>query len=397
MNNNKKILLDIKKELGLEKIYLKHKILTGDKDIDIIILKSDFYKIIFPKNYKIIKRKLFFNNHIFAVRFDKKTKNIDLIDFHIDGLKYCDIFKISFNEIKNNSVSFFNQNIYILNKNYCYLDRYLGYIFFKSKRERTMKYLSNNDIPINFLSNKLQLTIKKVKNPITVKQKLIKKNVKKFVLHKIFGNFQPKRKIKVVFVGVDGSGKSSTIMELKKKIRCLKIAIEYMGWKNFKISLIAIYENITKSKKNPYLNNNCKLKKFGFFSLAIFYIELYIRYFIQLISNNNVIIFDRFFYDRLIRAKSNFLYRLFYCLTPRVDLVFYLTAPSEILYQRKLEISILNIKQMQNAFERKKNDLNYIIINTDKYSQEEVVKIVTENIFKCLPNELSKIKNYKTD
>jgi len=395
MKNDKEILLNIKKELSLEKIYLKHEVLPEDKDIDIIISKLDFHKIIFPENYKIIRRKLFFNNHIFVVRLDKETKNLNLIDFHIDGLKYCDIFKISFSEIKNNSIPFFNRNIYILNKNYCYLDRYLGYIFFKSKKERTKKYLNNNNIPINFLSNKLQLAIKENGNPTIIKKRLIKKKIKRFVLYKLFGNFQPRRKIRVVFIGVDGSGKSSTIAMLKKKIKCLKVATKYMGWKNFKIFPIAIYENIIRPKKNLYLNNDRKAKKFGFFSLAIFYLELSIRYFVWMISAKDVIIFDRFFYDRLVRAKSSLLYKLFYYLTPKADLIFYLTASPKVLYQRKPEISVTNIKQIQNAFEKKKNDINYIAIDTDKYSQEDVAKIVTENIFKYLPDELSKIKNHK--
>ncbi|MCK4592406.1 hypothetical protein KAT63_03125 [Candidatus Parcubacteria bacterium] len=395
MKNDKETLFDIRKELSLEKIYLKHKILPEDRDIDIVISKLDFHKINFPKNYKIVRKKLFFNNHIFVIRLDKKTGALNLLDFHIDGLEYCGVFKIAFNKIENNSVSFLNQNIYVLNNNYCYLDRYLGFMFFKSKKERIIRYLNNNDIPTDFLSDKLQLSIKKVKNPIIIKKALIRKNIKKFILYKIFGNFPPGKKVKVVFIGVDGSGKSSAIVELKKKIKCLKVAVEYMGWKNFKIFPIAIYESVTKPKKNPYLDNSRKIKKFGFFSLAIFYLELHIRYFKLIISNKNIIIFDRFFYDRLIRAKNNFLYKLFYCLTPKVNLIFYLTASPEILYQRKPEISIINIKQVQDAFERKKNDINYISIDTSKYSQEEIAKRVTEKIFKCLPNEISKVKSCK--
>ena len=166
-------------------------------------------------------------------------------------------------------------------------------------------------------------------------------------------------------------------------------------WKNFKIFPIAAYETIVKSKGSPYLDNSREIKKFGFFSLAIFYLELHIRYFRWIISNKNIIIFDRFFYDRLIRARNNFLYKLFYYLTPKVNLVFYLTAPPEILYQRKLEIGITNIKQIQDAFERRKNDINYIFIDTSKYSQEEIAKLVTEKIFKCLPNEIPKVENRK--
>ncbi len=221
------ILSDIKKELELGEMYIKHKISEEDRDIDIVMSKADFNKINFPWNYKIVRRKLFFNNHIFVIRLDKKTKSLSLLDFHIDGLEYCNVFKISFNEIKSNSIILLEPNIYTLNTNYFYLDRYLGYMFFKSKRKRIADYFRNNNIPINFLSERLKMTSDKIKAPFVVKKKLIGNNFRKLILYKIFNIPRPRKKIKIVFIGVDGSGKSSTIVKLIEKIKGLKFSVEY--------------------------------------------------------------------------------------------------------------------------------------------------------------------------
>ncbi len=392
MENFKEILITIKKELDLEKMYLKHMISGKDKDIDIVISKADFNKIDFPENYKIIRKKLSFNNHIFIVRIDNKTKNLNLLDFHIDGLEYCNVFKIYFDEIKNNSIRILNPEIYVLDKNYFYLDRYLGYIFFKAKKERTLKYIKDNKTPIDFLSNKLKLKHNQIENPILVKNKLVKNNFKSFILYRIFNIPKISKKVKIALIGIDGSGKTSTIIELEKRLSCLKISIGYMGWKDFKFLPIKIYESFIGHKKWKNSNHN-NLKSFGLLSLVVFYTELYIRYLKQMISGKNVVIFDRFFYDRLTRTKSNLTYKLFNCLVPPIDLVFYMTAPVEILYQRKKESTVSNIKQIQSAFEKKERDIKYKCIDTNKCSREEVAGIITEEIFNLLPNEIYKFKS----
>ncbi|MCK4892236.1 MAG: hypothetical protein KAS78_06230, partial [Candidatus Pacebacteria bacterium] len=285
-----------------------------------------------------------------------------------------------------------NQEIYILNENYFYLDRYLGYIFFKAKKERTLKYIKNNKTPIIFLSNKLKLKHNQIENPILAKNKLVKNNFKSFILYKIFNIPKISRKVKIALIGVDGSGKTSTIVELEKRLSCLKISIGYMGWKDFNFLPIKIYESSIGHKKWKNSNHN-NLKSFGFFSLLVFYTELYVRYLKQVISGKDIVIFDRFFYDRLTRTRSNFNYKLFNYLVPSIDLVFYMTAPVEILYQRKKEGNVSNIKQMQYAFEKREKDIKYKHIDTNKYSYEKVVRIIVEEIFNCLPNEIYKFKS----
>jgi thymidylate kinase len=135
-----------------------------------------------------------------------------------------------------------------------------------------------------------------------------------------------KTKPMIAFIGIDGSGKTSLIQELSKKIqkqRNEKVEVIYMGLgKDSRLPLLQKmlefysklrYKNkkaqIKKSEKGNYRERNC-------FWLFIQYFDLWFRYRkAKKLSKGSVVFFDRFFYEGLILG-TNKAFRIFKNFTP---------------------------------------------------------------------------------
>jgi len=182
----------------------------------------------------------------------------------------------------------------------------------------------------------------------------------------------------VSFMGVDGSGKSTLIELLRKKLKNKFRKIKYIHLRPYLILLdkSTVQANPHKSKKTwPILLN---------FFRILYWLIIY-RFFFYLFGNNSnqLIIFDRYAHDLMIdpiRYKFNlpsritkFILNLF----PNPVLWIVLNAPIKVLEKRKKELPTKELKrQIRSYLNFAKQRKNSIVINTNNSIQSSLSLII---------------------
>ena len=182
----------------------------------------------------------------------------------------------------------------------------------------------------------------------------------------------------VSFMGVDGSGKSTLIELLRKKLKNKFRKIKYIHLRPYLILLdkSTVQANPHKSKKTwPILLN---------FFRILYWLIIY-RFFFYLFGNNSnqLIIFDRYAHDLMIdpiRYKFNlpinitkFILNLF----PNPNLWIVLNAPIKVLEKRKKELPTKELKkQIRSYLNFAKQRKNSIVVNTNNSVQSSLSLII---------------------
>jgi len=398
------LLNKIKKELYLKELFIKHEISRKDKDVDILISKSEFSGINFPSNYKLINPSTY-NNHFIYVRFDTIDQSFIKIDFIIDGLDYCNVVSLSLSKLRKSSRMITN-GIFVLGDEYIYLDRYLGYLFFPWKSKRTSSFLENNVQPTMFILSELKhfgVKQSEINDTKKIRSKLIRKKLYNYTIYhikkKIFKLRQLNKKLIVVIMGIDGAGKTTLIRELENELSgVFNVRTTYMGWHDFYLWPIRIYrhfkyKHIDKDKTRSMTDS---VKRIALFENIIIFIELYSRYLKSVLNRNTeIVLFDRYFYDSIVRSKNHLLETLLISLAPKPDLFILLDAPNDVLYERKKEISIGKIKLLKELI-YSKNYLKPIIIDTHENDIFTCIKLANTYIYQSFNKNASSNKGYNT-
>lgn len=178
----------------------------------------------------------------------------------------------------------------------------------------------------------------------------------------------------IAITGVDGSGKSAAVEELKK-IYGDDAVIVYMGLKGFKFKFCDKY---TKLEKYSSLD---KIKY-----RILLYIDYLSRYY-KFRFSPKLVIFDRYTDDILANSKKylKIFDHLFYkVLFPQPKLKFYLYCDAETSINRKDDISNVDefIKYKKSYDKYSKNNKKTKIINTDINNKCQVIEKITEEINK---------------
>ena len=175
----------------------------------------------------------------------------------------------------------------------------------------------------------------------------------------------------VSFMGVDGSGKSTLIELLRKKLKNKFRKIKYIHLRPYLILLdkSTVQANPHKSKKTwPILLN---------FFRILYWLIIY-RFFFYIFGNNSnqLIIFDRYAHDLMIdpiRYKFNLpinIAKFILDLFPNPNLWIVVNAPIKVLEKRKKELPTKELKrQIRTYLNFAKQRKNSIVVNTNNSVQ----------------------------
>ena len=187
--------------------------------------------------------------------------------------------------------------------------------------------------------------------------------------------------IVISFMGVDGSGKSTLIYKLSKKLSKKFKKIKY-------VHLRPYFFLTDKSTVNANPHNK-KPQKSQFESLLKIFIWLFMYiffFFINYRKRNQLIIFDRYAHDLLIdRIRYRFnlskkLTKYILNLFPEPNLWIVLKAPIQLIEKRKKELPTSELKrQMKEYINFAKTKKNTLIIDTSKNNIKNLL-LITKKI-----------------
>ena len=199
-----------------------------------------------------------------------------------------------------------------------------------------------------------------------------KARFKLYNFHRLFGNHG----LMMVFEGTDGSGKT-TIIEALPKVLYRSYDESYIDYYHWRPGFIKKTGNSVNSNpitephaKRPY-NKFVSFGKLAFFNLDYIFGYLF-KVKIQL-AKGRLDIFDRYYYDYYIDKiryrldVSDKLLDFFKIFIPKPDVTFLLMGDPAVLYNRKKEISVDEIRKQLQIMESYKNKFkNPVVIDVDK-------------------------------
>ena len=364
--------------IKLTKFHEEHKL----KEIDVV---SDFFLFDKSRWFKIVKN----INLVTVVKHDDGTLDITTLDI-VD--RFILLLLHSIADKKNVSFKYYNElkslrlNIdeFILKEK---ISNYnISYNFFKSIEN---SFFSKSKI---LKQRQLLFLILMVNQPLRFFKGLINKIKKHFkTLKKTFFNFKV-----VVFMGADGSGKTTTINELMSLLGEEKCHYVHLGNKSEILPttrLINKYrkDNIKKVNEIKVVDFHKKKNKINFISKIKsiifnlnFLLEVYINICWIILKNKfylrkEFILIDRYIYDRYEVNDSMLKYRLF----PAPSLIFLLDASINTLLERKNEHPEITLKYFQNKYYK-------FLLNQDF---SKVIRINSENSLAMNTNLIIRLIN----
>jgi len=195
-----------------------------------------------------------------------------------------------------------------------------------------------------------------------------------------------KRKL-FVFFGIDGSGKTTLIREVEKRLERGGAKVEkfYMGlgsshyfiplkW----IMALRAKRNLEKTGGDGKTWRDHNYRERGFFWVFGQYCELWLRYLhARRIAKKKIILFDRYFYDGLVLGNK-FTYNFFKYLTPKPTRSFLIKAPAKIIRSRKKEAEIKHIDRYYLKSRWLYSYFNIIEVDNTKKIGEVVDKLMEQ-------------------
>ncbi len=222
----------------------------------------------------------------------------------------------------------------------------------------------------------------------------------------------PKRKgCLVALIGVNGSGKSTTINGTLKKYEKTSNFFNgqmgyYFGWDPFLPTTKILSKILKKNNKKVFSEVNFSKNEQKSFSLmkellfAYNYLEFFSRYLFKIypkLRNNKLVITDRYFYDLYCQyqyGSSSKILKTLFLLYPKPDFLFILDADLETIKNRKKETSLFSNKAAKSKV-RKIHDNNYLNYQRKRYGElAEKMKgeiLETKNSSENLENNVDKI------
>jgi len=224
-----------------------------------------------------------------------------------------------------------------------------------------------------------------------------------YLAHKLLNLFKTQGSL-IAFVGPDGSGKTTIISKLEHDLLNFytKSSVFHTRLNIFpelKTGLGLSNPKVKETKNNKVEVKNVKQNKLSIVMNSIVVLYYYLEFIIGnfylwiLKKRGHFIMFDRYFYDFFIQPNTrNFIWKfknalLFFIIKP--NCIVHLYADPEIIYARKQELSVEEIREQNILFEKLFiNNKNYYKIVTSTLSLDEVesniLKLILPSIIKNL-------------
>lgn len=194
----------------------------------------------------------------------------------------------------------------------------------------------------------------------------------------------------IVFLGADGSGKSTIIEGLPNCIGNTfdKTQIEYYHWrpgflKSPKGDKSGSKEDSNEPHKRRPYNKAISLIKFSYYNLD--YILGYFFCIKPALAKNKLVIFDRYYYDYMLDKYRyrldipDLLIRTMMCIIPKPQITFLLIGDPTVLYERKHELSVEEIAEQIKRLMLIKNIVpNHKVIDVNKSIDDVIANVSCE-------------------
>lgn len=193
----------------------------------------------------------------------------------------------------------------------------------------------------------------------------------------------------ICLLGVDGAGKTTTAREIADIMRIVeeKTYPVYIGWKPFlptsKLMHLIGYFFKKENKKTPkeyqrsekcdFLNELIFLH-FFFEHISRYLFEIYLK-----LRRTHCLVADRYFYDILAqnsRANNSKFLKLLLKIFPRPDLIFFLDNKPEVIFRRKKEFKIAELKRQRNQYIKLSRIIPIKKVNTSSPIPKVAEKII---------------------
>lgn len=233
----------------------------------------------------------------------------------------------------------------------------------------------------------------------------------KFIITNVKRLFRPSG-LFIVFVGPDGSGKSTIVDILFSSSKQLFISdkIKKFYWRPFLLPRLTKFLPFKRNKENKENESigirNIKLTFLNRFLFIIKYMYYSLDFIIGRIkyqfcwSRGGIVIFDRYYYDHMVYPerfgfKVPFgLMKFMLKFVPEPNLNFYLYAPPEELEKRKKDLQIEEIIRQQNKYEQ----IILTFRNAYKINSSRPLDEVQKEIIRiCLDFMAKRVKREKKD
>lgn len=197
--------------------------------------------------------------------------------------------------------------------------------------------------------------------------------------------------LSIAILAPDGGGKTTIIEGVSSLVSGSFHGIDkrYIRPRLFKnLGSYKVFNPSEESSSNPNphdkpLNNPIKsIIRFLFYNLD-YQIGTILDINIKKVKKK-LIIFDRYYFDYYVDLKRfqynmpEWLPRVFSWSIPNPNIIFVLDAPAEVLYKRKQELPIEELRRQRNAYYNLKNNVkNVVVIDATKTIEEVVEEITT--------------------
>lgn len=182
----------------------------------------------------------------------------------------------------------------------------------------------------------------------------------------------------ITFSGVDGAGKSTVIDILKKELELMDLNIIQMRSRPQILPILSSFKygknNAEKiatdslPRQGSNKSNLSSLLRFSYYYLDYILGQLYFAF--RYRGKNNVILYDRYYFDYIIDPKranisinKNFI-KFLYLFIKKPDLNFFLYAPAEEIFKRKKELDKETITELTDEYILLFSELNH---NKNRY------------------------------